>query len=546
MRRGQLFSMDALLSLVLVIMILGTVSATSESLRSEINSLVSWYGRTNIADNMLDVLTKTPGEPEDWDENIQEMKYPGWREDNSHEVSCTKIRRFIELLEKGNQNEYNFLKNLSQNNNFYVNIYIPEPVIIVNFSGSGFCNITKDTFIDESTSLTCDPFQAYGDVTLYVKGNLCLLPGSLYVQSSSTAGFKLKVGYDPNTGELSTPYNIIISDSLKITPNSRGTVHIATTGNLIIKNSNLEYPLIENQAPGDVTYSIQLRGILYVNVDGTWYAAVSSSGADTYVAQAHWYKFIQDQWADASGDVNVASGTWIVYILGHPIAEGYKVSVAGTFEKLVNPSDFPTCQVVPTSISSVKVQIPTVGNFSKPTWNFSYINGKFSLGGKMNTKNASWVTNSRRIIVINTRVYNNTIPLIKNGTKLLDGSIKYPIQPSVNFEIEVNDTKGYAILVAVNGEESSAILISKSDNKLEVTVYSFDSSGDLRAVHTYTGESTVKVPWSDLFSKPSSIVQLWLYRTYFTNARIIDNGIKPYLEYRYIVGKVEIWIWPRG
>lgn len=80
MRRGQLFSMDALISLVLVIMVLGTVSATSENLRGEIASMIGWYERANIADSMLDVLMKSPGEPEDWESGSGTVKVVGLRD----------------------------------------------------------------------------------------------------------------------------------------------------------------------------------------------------------------------------------------------------------------------------------------------------------------------------------------------------------------------------------------------------------------------------------------------------------------------------------
>jgi hypothetical protein len=91
-RRGQLLSMDALVSIVLVIMILGTVSATSENLRSEITSLIGWYERANIAENMLDVLTKSPGEPDDWYLNASAARVIGLRSlDKPYALSYRKL-----------------------------------------------------------------------------------------------------------------------------------------------------------------------------------------------------------------------------------------------------------------------------------------------------------------------------------------------------------------------------------------------------------------------------------------------------------------------
>ncbi|CAD5243407.1 hypothetical protein [Thermococcus camini] len=66
-RRGQMFSLDAMLSLVMVVMILGMVSTTSTALKGEITTMVGWYERSNVGDDILDILVKTPGDPEDWE-----------------------------------------------------------------------------------------------------------------------------------------------------------------------------------------------------------------------------------------------------------------------------------------------------------------------------------------------------------------------------------------------------------------------------------------------------------------------------------------------
>ncbi|WP_297516366.1 hypothetical protein [Thermococcus sp.] len=130
MRRGQLFSMDALVSIVLVIMILGTVSATSENLRSEIASMVGWYERVNIADNMLDILTKSPGEPEDWETNFVRVKILGLRGKTGFGLSYDKITAMNEhaneLIDK--------LTNLSMGRDFLIFTYISK--FQVGISGS--------------------------------------------------------------------------------------------------------------------------------------------------------------------------------------------------------------------------------------------------------------------------------------------------------------------------------------------------------------------------------------------------------------------------
>ena len=48
MRRGQLLSIDALLSLVIVVMVVGVVMNTNDMIRAEITNLLDWYDRANI------------------------------------------------------------------------------------------------------------------------------------------------------------------------------------------------------------------------------------------------------------------------------------------------------------------------------------------------------------------------------------------------------------------------------------------------------------------------------------------------------------------
>jgi len=116
-RRAQLLSMDALVSLVLVIMILGTVSATSESLRSGITSMIGWYERSNIADNMLDVLTKSPGVPEDWEANPSNLKLVGLASEKGV-VSWAKVSSLVSLIQNNNPRVRSSLLKLSMGRNF--------------------------------------------------------------------------------------------------------------------------------------------------------------------------------------------------------------------------------------------------------------------------------------------------------------------------------------------------------------------------------------------------------------------------------------------
>ncbi|WP_297489507.1 hypothetical protein [Thermococcus sp.] len=92
MRRGQLLSLDALISLIVMMFVFAAVVNTSTALKDEIASTLGWYERANIADNMLDVLMKSPGEPVDWELNPSSAKVVGLRDPSSiYSMSYEKI-----------------------------------------------------------------------------------------------------------------------------------------------------------------------------------------------------------------------------------------------------------------------------------------------------------------------------------------------------------------------------------------------------------------------------------------------------------------------
>jgi hypothetical protein len=97
-RRGQLLSLDAMLALVMVVVLLGTITSTSSALQNEISTMVSWYDRANIASNMLDVLTKSPGDPANWSEDVSRLKSLGLRSnDRPYAISYDKMSTLMGL-----------------------------------------------------------------------------------------------------------------------------------------------------------------------------------------------------------------------------------------------------------------------------------------------------------------------------------------------------------------------------------------------------------------------------------------------------------------
>ena len=125
-RRGQLLSIDALLSLVIVVMVVGVVMNTNDMIKAEITNLLDWYDRANIANNMLDVLTKNPGYPEDWESNVSSVKMVGLRDaDYQFALDYEKLEALNTSI-NGAFIQNSYLLNLSRGHDFEIEVYITK------------------------------------------------------------------------------------------------------------------------------------------------------------------------------------------------------------------------------------------------------------------------------------------------------------------------------------------------------------------------------------------------------------------------------------
>ena len=116
-----MLSLDALISLIVMMFVFAAVVNTSTALKDEIASTLGWYERANIADNMLDVLMKSPGEPVDWELNPSSAKVVGLRDPSSiYSLSYEKI-----VALGGNPTEVvRALLNESGGRDFLLSVYI--------------------------------------------------------------------------------------------------------------------------------------------------------------------------------------------------------------------------------------------------------------------------------------------------------------------------------------------------------------------------------------------------------------------------------------
>jgi len=120
-RRAQLLSLDAMLSLIIMMFVFAAVINTSTTLKGEITSMIGWYERSNIADNMLDVLTKSPGDPVDW-ELGGDLKVPGLRMNGEQTLDYGKVYALFSGIEGNDEKIIKALCNLSGAKDFQVAI----------------------------------------------------------------------------------------------------------------------------------------------------------------------------------------------------------------------------------------------------------------------------------------------------------------------------------------------------------------------------------------------------------------------------------------
>ncbi|ACJ17389.1 hypothetical protein TON_1898 [Thermococcus onnurineus NA1] len=125
MRRGQLLSFDAMLSLVIVILMLGMITSTSSALKDDITIMLGWYERANIGDNMLDIIVKNPGVPSDWESNPSNLAYLGLENTKyPNTIDYKKIEALNKAYTNGEASLKSALVNLSMGKDFTLGFYL--------------------------------------------------------------------------------------------------------------------------------------------------------------------------------------------------------------------------------------------------------------------------------------------------------------------------------------------------------------------------------------------------------------------------------------
>jgi hypothetical protein len=504
-RKGQLLSIDALLSLVIVVMVVGVVMNTNDMIKAEITGLLDWYDRANIANNMLDVLTKNPGYPENWEEDVSSVRMVGLR-DNDYPFALDYEK--ILALNRSKEDVTSILNQLVHGKDFLFEVYVSKfnlsvsgsfPKIYLNNvtfenprgtpPGVNF-NITKKE--SENPNRDNSWFEAsyievrnIGGIS-YVNGDICgLLKGNNLVFDEKTGFYYLK---------------FITLDSIWIKAR-RGQ----GGGENWISPSPLALP------PG-VVIEIFINPLTQSNFKITF----SPNGCPQNGASPFIFKF--------TGNGNVV------------------VSVSG-YDNV-----FPTLNSSYTSVRDL------LGAGETLYW-FSLINGTFVDDInliKSSMASSPWIEPVERTIVFPKFAYN-----LFSGPSaeepLIYGFMRYNPLEGTSIRIRVNSTNyGNLTLLSKLGTEIRALFVYGNSTDLNATLVWYENgNATLKAYEGVNG--TVTMSFEELFGSSDTtnkLIGLWLYSLEGWNRSDVTIEVVPTIEYmlepKFEDVITKLWVWDDG
>jgi len=558
MKRGQLLSFDAILAIVLIVFMLGAVSATSENLKAGVSEVLSWYDRTTVPETMLDVLLQSSGTPPNWDENVTALVVPGLRKPGESYVDYNRALLLFELLDRNETRLQSALTNLSLGHCFMLDMYLGVWSFRANFSWNpgaglptgfnvynGSCWLSGNTYLyfDEPTLIPCEPLDVRGQAHIISDSPLCIA-GDVGIDYRGSAD--IAVGDYPPTTDY--PYLAIGGDWVVrggTTTYVGGSVYvwggligrglgswrwtISIAKDLVIYgNTNNTYVIDISGASLTINVGIAgyTPGNVYLQVDGTWYA---SNQTDV------WYRLTPDGWERVSLPPRVVVPQGVIRVNGYPLSRDWV------------PPEPPEC-IAPGG-GSLGLSL-LEGNYTYPqqlnssqVWNRIVYEGNFTRNPV--EINASWVAFAQRNAVVSLLIYNRTM-VVENSTTLLAGVLRYAVPNYALLRVEVPEEEGYLLVVVLDGSRLKALGVWRTST-VKAAVWEARGGGVVLTDYFRGTENYVEIPWSALFSESTGVghpVMLYSYANTFSEARLVDLGdIGVLLEPMYQPLLVKLWVW---
>jgi len=559
-RRGQILSMDALISVVLVIMILGTLASASDNLKYEITSLVNWYERANVADNMLDVLVKTPGVPADWEENPAALKHVGLAGHHGG-IAEKKVKKLLEILGKDDEVKRRVvddLLNLSMGNDFELVLYTGYWNVTIDYEWNPFGGdgeVMETTLYDCSNATEIkyenDPGPALIDCDLLtlrnetlsshcpicVKGSVLLDGSRSEVLLSGTCSQTGTYGFLSVLGDV-----LLINDGSRAIKNSYGDVYIAggikisgvengVTVDLKARNiyvfGSTEEPVLDLKNGSNNNILIQtIGGHIFILVSGDWYALTGDPKS-----LSSWYYWNGSAWKSADDRVQIQErgSDYDVYIGETHVIEGDSrttwLVTGGELPSDWQPPGFRFCggSGLPLEITGIEgdYHLPAEleantsggifdGRFERFTTVIAGLDGEVGARPsdttlatlKARRENSPWAVSSRMITFMEASGYPGSLDVGAGaeGERLFYNVMTASPPLEEKFKITVSGDEGYAILLVDDGGRLRVLGVWKTRTS-NVTAALWNVAGSVTMIsRRYSGnERGVEVPVMDLF-----------------------------------------------
>ncbi|ASJ01186.1 hypothetical protein [Thermococcus gorgonarius] len=481
-RRAQLLSLDAMVSLVIVIFVFTTVINTSSALKGEITSMLGWYERANIADNMLDVMVKTPGEPTNWYQNPDSVKIVGIG--SNYSPTGADYRRVKALaLNFDKPAVLSALNNMSMGKDFLLEFYLSS----FNVSIDGrfpIVYIPNITFADRrGTGLRFD-LQGSPDGNDYFSVSYIKITkanGSVYINENITALSNNGQNIEVNHGDI---IEIVTASTTYLTTTS-ADIPQELCNEKYSNNSNNNCvigPLPENTRI--IIYLTNPESNLQIQLETKW----------------DWKR------------IRLAPG------------QGNVIVTASAYDN-VTP-EIPSSYTFYTNLMEKKT----------PTYWFAVINGTPTQNRNLilaSMDRSPWVEPVERRITIARLEYN-----LSAGPSATDpmvyGLLTSPLPQGAYLSVSTtSNTTGNVTFVAVSGSRFLGLMVYRDEQGgyLKGVLIGNTTPGVVRRFYSGTN-SSILIPLKDIFGEESNVViGLWLYSLDGWDRSEVSIDIMPSIEW---------------
>lgn len=489
MRRAQLLSLDALLSIVLVILMLGAITSTSSALKGEIAEMLGWYERANIAENMLDVLTKNPGEPGDWYLNPSTARVVGLRDNNlSYAIDYKKFMTLNTSREQLVEN----LVNMSLGKDFKIASFVSTFEI-------GIRGSYPRVYLDNVTF--ANP-----------RGNP---PGVNFQISGGNGNTAFTVSYVEIVRGGDSYVNEDIC-SLK-------------TGNTIDLQDGDRIRFILAQ---DVILSAKRgQGPEGPYIDPSPLTIPAGALVDIYIMGPEVSNF----------KLNFGGGS---------CPYSFKFSGKGNVVVTVSAYDSQLPEIISNYTPASVFEMLDRPTYWFAVINGSVVTDNSVVKASMN--NSPWIQVERRIVNLNRFEYNLSAEP-SSSLPMVYGVLNGALPTGAYFRVKVPDGPGEMAFVIVAGSEKRALFVYREDGedlKAVIVRGGCDVNSQNDCVNHYSGNSnSIILPLSSLFGEPSAgdTIGMWFYSISGWNRDSVELRFVPSLEWvlepKIDAVVIKLWVW---